>query len=114
MFVVPIYFQVTKRASTGEAGAFLIPAVIGNAIGGLLTGIWIKRYVLISIVFKQTLTYQKTGGYKSPTVLASASSTLSFVLLLLLWRGNTSAVESFVILPAGLPSKCRSQLCLWG
>lgn len=44
MFIIPIYFQVTNNASTGEAGAYLIPSVIGNTIGGLLTGAWIKRY----------------------------------------------------------------------
>jgi formate/nitrite transporter FocA (FNT family) len=43
MCIVPIYFQVTSGASTGEAGAYLIPAVIGNTVGGLLAGAWIKR-----------------------------------------------------------------------
>ena len=43
MFIIPVYFQVTKNASTGKAGAYLVPAVIGNTVGGLLTGAWIKR-----------------------------------------------------------------------
>lgn len=43
MFIVPIYFQVTINASTGEAGAYLIPAIAGNMVGGLLAGAWIKR-----------------------------------------------------------------------
>jgi len=46
MFIIPIYFQVTNNASTGEAGAYLIPSVVGNTVGGLLTGAWIKRYSL--------------------------------------------------------------------
>jgi formate/nitrite transporter FocA (FNT family) len=43
MFSVPLYFQVTARTSNTEAGAHLFPAVAGNAIGGLLSGIFIKR-----------------------------------------------------------------------
>ncbi|KAI4954926.1 hypothetical protein J4E86_006236 [Alternaria arbusti] len=85
MFIIPIYFQVTNNASTGEAGAYLIPSVVGNTVGGLLTGAWIKR----------------TGSYKAPTILASASSALSFVLLLLFWRGHTTVLGSLLIFPAG-------------
>lgn len=43
MFTVPLYFQVTANASATNAGAHLVPAVVGNAIGGLLSGIIIKR-----------------------------------------------------------------------
>jgi hypothetical protein len=43
MFVIPLYFQVTKNATTGQAGAYLVPSIFGNLIGGLLTGMWIKR-----------------------------------------------------------------------
>lgn len=85
MFMVPIYFQVTANATTAQAGAYLVPAVIGNTIGGLLTGAWIKR----------------TGSYKVPTILASACSVLSFSLLLMFWQGNTGFSGSFLILPAG-------------
>ncbi|KIW00575.1 hypothetical protein, variant [Verruconis gallopava] len=45
MMIIPIYFQVTKKASTAVAGTYLIPAVFGNTIGGLLTGFFIKRRV---------------------------------------------------------------------
>lgn len=44
MFVVPMYFQVFKLASTGEAGTYLVPSTVGNTIGALLTGMWIGRY----------------------------------------------------------------------
>jgi hypothetical protein len=44
MFFIPIYFQVTKDASPVEAGAYMIPSVVGNTIGGLYTGFYVKRY----------------------------------------------------------------------
>lgn len=43
MLTVPVYFQVTARASVTAAGLHLIPAVCGNAIGGLISGFYIKR-----------------------------------------------------------------------
>jgi formate/nitrite transporter FocA (FNT family) len=43
MFGIPIYFQVTQDASVASAGSRLIPAIIGNAVGGLLAGFTIKR-----------------------------------------------------------------------
>ncbi|OAL50141.1 MFS general substrate transporter [Pyrenochaeta sp. DS3sAY3a] len=85
MFIIPIYFQTTRNATTEQAGAYLIPAVIGNAVGGLLTGSWIKR----------------TGSYKIPTILASTSAAFSFTLLILFWHGHTSIAGSFLITPAG-------------
>lgn len=38
MFTVPLYFQVTQRLSSTSAGARLLPAVIGNACGGIVAG----------------------------------------------------------------------------
>jgi hypothetical protein len=43
MFSIPLYFQVTSGASNAEAGSYLVPAVVGNTIGGLMTGLVIKR-----------------------------------------------------------------------
>jgi hypothetical protein len=43
MFSIPLYFQVTSGASNAEAGSYLVPAVVGNTIGGLMTGLIIKR-----------------------------------------------------------------------
>ena len=47
MYSVPLYFQVTARTSVTAAGAHLVPAVCGNAIGGLLSGIYINRCLLV-------------------------------------------------------------------
>ncbi len=45
MYTVPLYFQVTQRASSTVAGAHLFPAVAGNTIGGMLAGWFIHRCV---------------------------------------------------------------------
>ncbi|KAF6805739.1 major facilitator superfamily transporter [Colletotrichum sojae] len=86
MFSVPLYFQVTQRVSNTVAGLHLFPAVAGNAIGGILAGYLIK----------------KTGRYKSLLVLATVASSISYVLLLLRWHGDTNVWESLYILPGGL------------
>lgn len=43
IFIVPLFFQITKNACTAAAGTYLLPAIIGNTIGGLLSGVYIKR-----------------------------------------------------------------------
>ena len=45
MLLVPMYFQISAHASVTNAGAHLMPSVIGNAFGGLLTGFVIRRFV---------------------------------------------------------------------
>ena len=47
MFSVPLYFQITARASSTVAGAHLVPAVVGNAVGGMISGTYIKRYAKV-------------------------------------------------------------------
>lgn len=49
MFSVPLYFQVTQRASGTVAGAHLFPAVLGNAVGALAAGHYIKQSVAFSV-----------------------------------------------------------------
>jgi formate/nitrite transporter FocA (FNT family) len=44
-FSVPLYFQVTEGASNTNAGVHLVPVVLGNTIGGLMTGFLIKKLV---------------------------------------------------------------------
>ena len=88
MFTVPIYFQVTRNASSSAAGAHLFPAVVGNAIGGLLTGFVIRR----------------TGRYKALTVCAMILSIICYTLLVVRWRGNTNWWESLYIIPGGFAS----------
>ncbi|KAJ8108073.1 hypothetical protein OPT61_g8425 [Boeremia exigua] len=85
MFAVPLYFQVTARASSTIAGAHLFPAVFGNAIGGLISGVVIKR----------------TGRYKALTLGATGIASLAYLLLILRWHGNTNWLESLYIFPGG-------------
>ncbi|EMR69783.1 putative multidrug resistance protein [Eutypa lata UCREL1] len=85
MFSVPLYFQVAGRSSNTVAGAHLFPAVVGNAVGGILSGIWIHR----------------TGCYKALLIFAGASAILSYALLILRWNGDTNWAESLYIVPGG-------------
>lgn len=85
MYSVPLYFQVTARTSNAEAGAHLFPAVAGNAVGGLLSGLWIKR----------------SGRYKSLCISATLAGCASYALLMLRWHGETNWLESLYIVPGG-------------
>ncbi|KAJ5037809.1 hypothetical protein NUH16_011410 [Penicillium rubens] len=86
MFSVPLYFQVTQRASTTAAGMHLIPAVVGNTLGGLLAGIFIRR----------------TGQFKVLLVIAGLVAGISYLLLYLRWDGHSGFWESLFILPGGI------------
>ena len=85
MFSVPLYFQITARASNTVAGAHLAPAVVGNAVGGILSGIIIKR----------------TGRYKTLTLVATLCAAFAYTLLILRWHGHTNWAESLYIVPGG-------------
>ncbi|KAI5460185.1 major facilitator superfamily domain-containing protein [Mariannaea sp. PMI_226] len=85
MFSVPLYFQVTQRASNSEAGAHLFPSVAGNALGGIVGGYFINR----------------TGRYKFLVYVGTLSSSLCYILLLLRWHGETNWLEAFYIFPGG-------------
>lgn len=85
MFSVPLYFRVTSDASNTAAGAHLFPAVLGNTVGGLLSGFVIQR----------------TGRYKLLTVMATISSSITYALLIFRWRGKISLLESLEIIPGG-------------
>lgn len=54
MIAIPLYFQLTAKASNTVAGAHLFPAVAGNAIGGIISGIVIKRCAFLSIIHLPT------------------------------------------------------------
>ena len=85
MFSVPLYFRVTANASNTAAGSHLFPAVLGNTVGGLLAG----------------LTIQRTGKYKLLTILATMSSSITYFLLIVRWRGRIGVLESLEIIPGG-------------
>ncbi|KAJ6016644.1 hypothetical protein N7451_000023 [Penicillium sp. IBT 35674x] len=86
LFSIPLYFQVTQKASTTAAGVHLIPAVVGNTLGGLFAG-WFIR---------------KTGSYRILLVLAGLIASITYVLLYLRWDGHTGPWESLYIVPGGV------------
>ncbi|KAH7378396.1 major facilitator superfamily domain-containing protein [Phaeosphaeria sp. MPI-PUGE-AT-0046c] len=85
MFAVPLYFQITSNASNAAAGAHLIPAVVGNASAGIISGTIIKR----------------TGRYKRLAIFATLSASCGFSLLIVRWHGHTNWLESLYIFPCG-------------
>ncbi len=85
MFSVPLYFRVTKDISNAEAGSHLLPTVLSNAFGSLLAGIIIQRI----------------GRYKMLTILVTTCASISYVLLIIRWTGDTSWLESLEIMPSG-------------
>ncbi|KAF5005271.1 hypothetical protein FDECE_8257 [Fusarium decemcellulare] len=85
MFSVPLYFQVTQKVSNSEAGAHLFPSVLGNALGGVFCGYFIK----------------KTGKYKWLIYISTIMASFCYFLLITRWHGKTNWLESFYILPGG-------------
>lgn len=86
MFSVPLYFQVTRHASTVEAGTHLVPAVLGNAIGGLFASMFARR----------------NGRYKTLLLMGSILASSTYLLLWLRWNGHTNLWESLYVIPGGL------------
>lgn len=88
MYFIPLYFQVTKGVSAAEAGAYMVPAVIGNTIGGLSTGYYVKA----------------TGRYKLPLIGSGLSAMLCFSLLLATWHGDTPVWQAVFVIFGGFAS----------
>lgn len=96
--IVPLYFQATNKSSPAAAGAYLIPAFVGNMAGGLAAGYWIKR----------------TELYKVPTSLAPLFSLLAMTLCYFTWQGHTTILESLAIFPGGFAAGMISSSCFVG
>ncbi|KAM5341447.1 hypothetical protein ACJ41O_014478 [Fusarium nematophilum] len=86
MFAIPLYFQVTASASPSASGYYLVPAIVGNTVGGLLTAAYIK----------------KTGYFKLPTNAAAVVAGICHTLTMVCWNGNTSTLESLYVFFGGL------------
>ncbi|KAI0440589.1 major facilitator superfamily transporter [Xylaria telfairii] len=85
MYFVPLYFQVTSGASNTVAGLHLVPAVVGNAVGGLVAGYFIRR----------------TGNYKAVILGSSLFASIGYLLLVIRWFGHTNWWESMYIVLGG-------------
>lgn len=86
MFVVPLYFQITNGASLSAAGFYLVPAVLGNTVGGLMTGAYIKRH----------------GRYKILSIIAAIVAGVCHALISVRWTGHTNTFESLYIFFGGV------------
>ncbi|KAF3023456.1 hypothetical protein E8E14_000763 [Neopestalotiopsis sp. 37M] len=86
LFMSPLYFQVLAQATPAKAGLYLIPSIVGNTVGGLATGYWIKR----------------TGQYKPPIAISPWWALLSVTLMLALWKSNGQWPLSLLLFPLGL------------
>lgn len=103
MSSIPLYFQITQRDSPGKAGSYLVSAVVGNTIGALLTGIYIKKYPLPPSPFTNhhTNPSHRNGKYKLPTIISGLSQILAYTLLILRWQGHTNFWESLYVFGGG-------------
>ncbi|KAH7174570.1 major facilitator superfamily domain-containing protein [Fusarium flagelliforme] len=75
MFSVPLYFQVTQQASNSNAGAHLLPAVLGNALGGAFCGYAIKRGFGMGMTYSALFVAIQAAA--KPQQVPAAISTLS-------------------------------------
>ncbi|KAL2891026.1 Arylsulfatase [Ceratocystis lukuohia] len=48
MFSIPIFFQVVHKSSSSEAGWHLFPAVLGNTLGSILSGMIIQSLLILT------------------------------------------------------------------
>ena len=110
MFSVPLYFQVTARASNTVAGAHVFPAAAGNAVGGMMSGWLIHRYArwshqtplslhCLDRVGSPLVFVPRTGRYKGLIIFGTLASASSYLLLMLRWHGHTNWLESMYIIP---------------
>lgn len=66
---VPMFFQVTRGLDASAAGVFLLPSVVGNTLGALATGNYIKR----------------TGRYKIAGVVSGILGVIGYSLMIARW-----------------------------
>jgi hypothetical protein len=100
MYFVPLYFQVTAGVSNTIAGLHLVPAVTGNAVGGVAAGIIIRRQVANNTSVSFLINYiHRTGRYKAVILGSSILASVGYILLVIRWCGDTNWWESMYIAP---------------
>lgn len=72
--------------SATSAGSRIVFIVVGNAVGGLLTGWYINR----------------TGCYKSVIYVATILGIICYALVLIRWHGSSSLLDSSYLILGGL------------
>ncbi|KAI2468771.1 MFS general substrate transporter [Annulohypoxylon bovei var. microspora] len=106
MFSVPLYFQVTQRSSSTVAGAHLIPAVIGNTIGGLLTGFWIRSGFGTGMSLNAVFVALQAAINPMDRAVAASGLYLSIPIGSMLGMASCNAVLQG-IMPVNLASRLR-------
>lgn len=86
IYTIPIYFQIVTGMSVTAAGSRIVLIVIGNTVGGLFSGIMIKR----------------TKRYKPFMVLAVCLACSGYLLILVRWHGTASFAETLYVVLGGL------------
>ncbi len=102
MYFVPLYFQITGGVSSTLAGLHLVPGVVGNAVGGLVAGHFIRRQVYEFETPRRKGNFVtniglRTGGYKAVILASSLFASIGYALLIIRWSGNTNWWESLYI-----------------
>jgi predicted MFS family arabinose efflux permease len=87
-YSVPIYFQIVSGSTVGQAGLRLVPAVIGNATAGLISG----------------YTISKTGRYKLFAIIGNICGWLGYLMVLVRWRGEAHADGMLYLFLGGFAS----------
>ncbi|KAF5233998.1 hypothetical protein FANTH_12352 [Fusarium anthophilum] len=85
-YTIPIYFPIVAGMSVTAAGSRIVFIVVGNAVGGLLTGFYINH----------------TGRYKSAIYVATILGIISYCLVLVRWHGSSSLLDSSYLTLGGL------------
>jgi predicted MFS family arabinose efflux permease len=85
MVYVPVYFQVAALASTSQAGMFLVPSFLGNTLGGLFAGAFLRR----------------SKRFKVLNLGALLSGLLAMNSLWLFWNGASSPWLCLLTFPLG-------------
>ncbi|KAH6684913.1 major facilitator superfamily domain-containing protein [Plectosphaerella plurivora] len=84
LYTIPMYFQVVGLESVASSGSRIVPVVLGNAFGTVLS----QRIIT------------KTHKYKYLTVLGTSAGLFGFTAIFFRWRGSTSWYDaSLVALP---------------
>lgn len=84
LYAIPIYFQVVRRESVSSSSTRIVPIVVGNAAGTL-----ISQHLIT-----------KSHKYKALTGFGNIIGLVGFSLILARWHGSIKWYESlFVALP---------------
>lgn len=87
-YSTPLYYQIVADSTVAKAGLRLVPAVVGNALAGLVAGWSISRY----------------GRYKYFSILSTAFATAGYVFITWRWQGSTNWPETLYIFAGGFGS----------